>query len=230
MKYLYHVTDLNHANQILKEHCIKANIGDQSKQVNDPPAVYLCSRENIPIWQLILGKDTVLQIPIEDISKTITKSNYTEYSEFICEENIHSEHITILTDHITEREKVQANEQLCCSYLWMISRLCWFYARLYHEQREYPYLEDETRTILTILSHFDYSKVPEKDLKQEIEKMREECIYSFTDTFCNTSNRLWEQLILYPTDSYSQIRRELYDFIHENLKPILFENTGGYIV
>lgn len=228
MKYLYHVTDQQHAAKILQSHMLKPMRGTQTQMVNDAACVYLCQRKDIAIWQLILGKPIVLQIPITDIPQNYGKSQYDGYTEYLIKHPIHSKKIKDVSKTIYKQEIDHANIKLCCSYLWSISQLCTTYANKYTKQVAYPYLIPWTKATLSVLSHMDYSKVELNLLKAEINKMREACAFAFTDIYCNTKKRLWEQLIEYPTDDSTQIRQALYEFIEKNLKAVGYENTGGY--
>lgn len=227
--YLYHVTNETKAESILKDRVLLPGRGDHCLSVNDMGAVYLCSREDIPFWQLILGCSRVVRIPKRDIPQC-AEFDYGRYKEFICRTPIQSKDIEDVSGQITKAELQKANTVLCCSYLWTISHLCMRYARYYHEGTAMDEIITETKTVLDILSHFNYMDVPVTELKKEMEKMVDACAYTFADTYCNTDTRLWEQLVKYPDDEFSEIRTELHDFIKENLKPVLFENTGGYIV
>ena len=227
-KYLYHVTDKQAAAEILQSHCLRPKQGPRTQMTGDVPGIYLCGRKDIAIWQLLLGKSATLQIPLADIPDTYEIGKYDGYEEYLVKQSIRSEQIKDVSKQIHKEELDQANQTLCCSQLWQISHICHAYAEHYTKQYSIPYLADWTKVVLFSLKRLDYRKADPTQLKATIDDMRKECAFAFTDTYCNTKNRLWEQLIHYPKDETTKIRQELHAFIKNNLKTVYHEDTGGY--
>lgn len=227
-KYVYHVTDKHAATKILQSHCLQPKQGHRTQMTGDVPGVYLCQRKDIAIWQLLLGKTTTLQIPLTDIPDTYEIGKYDGYKEYVVKQPIQSKRIKDVSKRIHKKELDQANQTLCCSQLWQISHICHAYAEHYTKPYSIPHLTEWTKAVLFSLKRLNYRKANPTQLKATIDNMREEYAFAFTDTYCNTENRLREQLICYPKDETTEIRQELHAFIKNNLKTVYHEDTGGY--
>lgn len=226
---LYHVTDLCHKAEILKGNCLRPFLGENSLPCEDKPAVYLCAREDVPMWMRILGKETVLKIGVPQ-STELTETEYSGYREYWCEHAIYPIDICDVTDTITAKELEHANERICCEYLWALNRLClqWIQYKEKDVVLPYSYLANATGTFLKVMNRQDYGNVPRACLEREMAEMEDSCCYAFTDCYGNTGKRLWERLAEYPDDGDGNLERTLNTFVRKNLMDIAYWNTGGY--
>lgn len=233
IRTLYHVTDSESAKNIQKSGILQKGNGPNVQAVGDNPGVYFCKREEVPFWQLLLGKEIVLECQVEEPDSDFQRREYEKYGEFYIPYEIWPLTITDVTATITKEEKQRANEILCCSCLWQINVICVTWAEFYHGIRKSgditaKNLALETKTILELLTRLDFASVPANKLTAEMQKMIDSCCYAFTDKYNNTGLRLWEQLICYKTDEWTDIRTKFHHFIRDNLRTIYNTNTGGW--
>lgn len=226
--YLYHLTDQNSVAKILISGLVP-KIGENSKLCQEQHAyIYLCDRISVPYWQIILNKPCVIRIPYHVISDT-KRYDYGNYCEFLTQESIPAEYITEILMPVFDRANIM--HQLNLSYLKSISYTCVSLARYYHYQDKD--MTDYLRRNLNILTHtlnnLDYSVSNETALIDYLTAYGDDGEYAFTDTHMNTPTKLWEQLILYPKDELSELRKKLHNYIQQNFSDHLLSiNTGGW--
>lgn len=101
MEKLYHITDSESVQSILKNGLIPA-IGNNSKLNSEKEDnVYLCEYNDIWLWKLRLDKNAVLEVDIDDKDDL----SYTEYynicnclyKEYICHDKINPKNIRLVT-------------------------------------------------------------------------------------------------------------------------------------
>ena len=227
---VYHVTDAVSAKSIQKDGCLKAGRGKNVLAVGDDPGVYVCSRKDVPYWQLILGKDTILKLETGDLAPAL-KWDYNGYGELKYAEDVSFYKLEDVSREISEEEKKLANRSLCQSYLWMLNHICLSWARYFHQEIGCPEerLGRETATVLSILERLDYQSADPAALKWEMERMKESGCYAFTDVYGSTERRLWEQLSEWPKDTWWGIRKKMKEFIGISLPGICYADTGGWM-
>ena len=87
-----HVTTSENAEKILKEG-LKPMIGPNS-QLNreEEKFIYLCEREDIKFWRIILGRYTILEIDDAAVGE-YQEFNYSKYSEIFIDYPVEPQHI-----------------------------------------------------------------------------------------------------------------------------------------
>ena len=85
-----------------------------------------------------------------------------------------------------------------------------------------------TDALLFVLPSLDYSSVDKKEIRNELKTAGENGCFTFLDTYMFTSNRLYQQLALYPEDELSTKRNKIYKYIKKYLSGCLSVNTGGW--
>lgn len=227
MQYFYHITDKQALPSIMEKGLIP-QIGENSKIVQESePCIFLCDNKSIPYWKAILGKKVVLQITGLDIG-TMEGYPYHDYNEFIWKETIPPERIKRIH---TIKTPVEIMRSLCTDYLWNISNMTRNFAMFYMYHEEFEQEEELLRMIKTqlkVIKNLDFSVLTTDETKDILINMGNEGEYTFLDTYLDTNERLWSQLIRYPEDSTTKYRQELYDFITLTFTPLLYVNTGGW--
>lgn len=230
-KTIYHITDKEHAAAIRKAGYLKAGRGENVARTDDMAGVYICDWQSVPYWQLILGKDTVLQLKIDTEKQKLITRTYSCYQEYVSGNDLPFLEIIDVSSNINHRNRIKANTALCKAYLWMLNDICLSWARYYHQETSISgeLLAEETDTLFTILNRLDYEHVKDAVLREEMEDMIESCCYAFTDQYWKTDKRLWEQLTEYGEDAWMDIRKKLRTFVEENLSSISDTDTGGWM-
>lgn len=72
-----------------------------------------------------------------------------------------------------------------------------------------------------------YEKCSPKELRTAIRDSGDGS-YAFTDHYLDSRKRLWSQLPCYMKDETSEIREELFRFIKNTFKGMLYMETGGW--
>lgn len=231
MKTYYHITKQEYLDSIFAEG-LKPSLGDNSQLAYDNrPLVYLCKEKDLPYWQILLNNPVVLQV---ELDKEPERFYYGLYSEYICEETIPTDCIIKVVDTLSPSEGHM--KQLCLSYISCLSRFAVDCARYYDGQYDSydkkAVLEDLRLSALAYLNIFterlDFSVLTKEEVRKELIDIGESGDYSFCDTYNNTDIRLYEQLLYYPEDELSEVRKKLYNFIKDTFEGCLDVNTGGW--
>lgn len=236
---LYHITERINAEQIKKEG-IKPSIGFHSRMSGETePFVFLCDYASIPYWMLILRmEDPVLvrvhispeETDMEDTAEEVQEQGYSYYKEYLCQKYILPKDIRIMKVPKKVRERlVEANRDLCTSYVYSFANLCLRYARYYNDPDEETrvFLQNMTETTLFTARGLDFQSMPEAELRDAIRNSGDGG-YAFTDHYCNTRKRMWSQLPCYQKDSLEKVRMELFWFIRDTFRKFLYLETGGW--
>lgn len=228
MKYLYHLTKRKNLKDILT-HGLKAQIGKNAKLCDESPHIWLCTKENICRWMILLDTDACVRVDIRGLK--LEERSFL--SEYMCEQNIAPERIKKAHVSITAKERTKVMKDLCESYIYSISFLVRTTAEYYKTKgfRHEPYPADSLKSIyistLYALNKLDYSVLSNKK-KKEIILENGDGYCAFTDCYYDTEQRLWEQLVLYPKDELYGVRMKLHEYITKNFPKQLYLDTGGW--
>lgn len=228
----YHTTKQENVQNILKNGLTPNHYGSNKKFINDErTGIFLCNRQSVPYWMIILNHDALLQINLP-ANTQIDRFNYTLYSEIIYKNNIPPEAIKQRTTPF-QSELCVANKILCESIItllsYMTSTCANFYNRPDSDKEHFKqYIKNRTITIRTTGEAVKFQQISDQTLSDMLRELGEDGQYTFCDTYKNTPIRLWEQLMEYPKDDTYEDRQYIYDFIIKNFKNVLFTNTGGF--
>lgn len=229
---LYHTTKQKHIKSILQNGLIPNFKPDNSQSIEDDrKGIFLCPKESIPYWLIILEHDALLSVTIPDDAYTDSFS-YTYYEEQIYNDVILPEHIKI--EPLPEQSELkQANETLCDSAINALSNITSHCARFYDNMANdlkyhEAYMESRTSMIRATGEKINFAIISDETKTKILRELGDSGEYTFCDTYKNTPIRLWEQLSDYPKDSTYEKRIYIQNFIKKHFKNVLFTNTGGY--
>lgn len=232
---LYHLTDENNLDNILKNGLIPQTgkmcsiIGDERK------GIFLCEKADIPYWYIILQKPVILKVQIPCPSEE-NHYHYSHYGEYFCTEKIDPGKITVVSKNAaSDIDTEKAMTELCISLLYTISFYCVTCARFYRNTLKETTEQDiyySGISICAIIKNLDYSSLDMDEIKNILKSIGEEGEYTFCDCYdggndSNTDIKLWQKLIEYPDDSASEARRCIYDFIRNTFPFAETLCTGG---
>lgn len=235
--YFYHLTKREKLKDILSKGLVPC-VGENSRAVSEEESfIYLCKKKDIPFWKILVDSDVLLRVDmdgISDFNEKESKYPYILYDEYLYNKVITPDRIKECS---MECKTENAMKALCLNFLYSISYISTTCARYYGDIQEY---DEESRQRLfeslkwqldnfsVISKRLDYSILSKDIIKKKIKEMGEACMFVFTDTYNQTDKRLYEQMILFPEDELMGKRREVYDFLIENLDGCLTVNTGGF--
>ncbi len=233
----YHITTKENAEIILKEG-LKPMIGPNSQLIDEKePAIYLCKRKDVPYWQIILQRFTILAI--DEAAVKLEGDYYFKYNlydEYIIKQAIKPEFIKKVYMP-TNREK--QNHDLCLDYLYNLSRFCEVCARWYdtHDPEDsendgnpewFEEIKFDSKLLTQVLPNLNYAAIDKSEIRAQLKSMGENGMYTFCGKFYDENKRLYQKLIDYPNDEITDYRKQIYDYIRTNLKGCLSVNTGGW--
>ena len=227
--FLYHLTSKENLEAIMKEG-LTPKIGDNSKIAGDHvPSIYLSYKIDLPYWQILLGSSAVVRVNMEGIDFSKNICHYTNYREIVLESAIESNRISIV-EMTPVRKMYMIN--LCIGFMYNINKVTECFANYYNNLRTdtitSDFIDKELNFLINILKRLDYTCLPKNRIIRELQYMGNECMYTFVDFYCNTGNKLYQQLLLYPEDEFSDRRKWLYDYITKAFDGCLYVNTGGW--
>lgn len=225
LTYLYHITDEHGLQEIKESGMLKPNIGEHSQIAEEKEKyLYLCDQPSIPYWQILLDKHILLQIPY-DMLKDTELFVYTNYREYLTTEEIPYDKIKYIG---TIEPDKNVMKELCIEYLYQISYVCTNIARYYdHHHVSETDINRDIRILLSCLKNLDYESISTCRITDTLYKYGESGAYTFVDTYKNTNEQLWSQLIKYPKDNTSTLRKKLYKYIKQTFPTyVLTINTG----
>lgn len=226
----YHITDKEHGEKIQNDGYLIPKRGHNTRITGDFECVYFCDRDDIAVWELLLGKDYLLAC---EIGGGLIDRCYDGYREYMGEyrKKVYPSSIKPVSKTlVTKEERLTANERIGTGYLWFLNHICLSWAEYYHGLRDKgDILAKETWLWLEVVGRIDYASIPEKSMKKVMEEMDDSCCYAFTDRYDRTKYRLWEQLSQYPEDKYAKIRKKICNLVNEKLGTINKTDTGGWL-
>lgn len=238
MKYLYHVTNKDNLKSIL-HWGLTPRIGDNSKRIgNTEKLLYLCDKESIPLWKILLGYDMVLKIKIPDGCQIkaydYTTSDGKRYHGFTTTQIIRKENIHIIYENNFIDNEVSCMRHIAKDYLTELSRFCYYAAMI--PKARYPYLKkfcltqmkEIYRKIDPVLDNLNFSVCGPFAVRNYLIKYSNSGNYSLADHYFDTERRLYEMLIRYEYDDMNEERRRISDYIYDRLHMYIKDlNVGG---
>lgn len=234
-KTYYHLTSVENAARILKTG-LKPTIGPNSKMVcEDKKAIYLCHRKDIPYWKILLGKDIVLKVTVDDDSD-FDKYEYSNYNEWVTFKSIPAKVISKVELKISDAQIVKAMTSISIMSLYKLSRMCEACARYYSlSEKDDEYAQDLRERILyngimvkATMKNIDSSIVSKYAIRRHLKFMSNTGMFTFCDTYKLEDKRLWEKLIEFEKDDLYNIRSHVYKLIIKKLDGCLDVNTGCF--
>ena len=238
-KYLYHLTDENSAENILK-YGLKPMIGDRSKIVDETEkAIYLSDYASVPYWKLLLDRKTILRIDTSGITDLCNDFQYSYYKEYIYKNTIQPEYIKESKDNrkLTQKQMID----LSLSLIDSISQLCVMFARYVsyknkrpmYDKNYYDYMITFIASLQFMLPHIDYSVLTPQMLRNYLKKEGENgettlCdFYEYdTNVFNKNTPRLWQLLDTH--ELADENTKWIYNWLKTTFPRRLRVNTGGW--
>lgn len=219
MSTLYHLTSIDHLQNIMKNGLIP-QVGENCKRIGEEKAaIFLCEKKDVGKWRIMIGNTILLTLEGIDIT-ALDKREYPKCSEYRSFKPIAPEHIKAV--HYDTGYSPADMEELCSSYLLALSQFtvdCAYYygsGELNPDEQEFLY--SFARDVLTVLRQLDYSIKP-MEFWVDVLKDYSDCgEYTFCELYDSDNNiRLWQQLIRYEEDELCGVLFEIYDFIEKTL-------------
>lgn len=244
-KYYYHLTTQDALPDILT-HGLTPRIGTRSKMVGEQtPAIYLCRRQDIPSWKIILNLPVLLKIKQLDLSQP-KFYQYSCYGEYLYTEPIPPEQIEVVHYHTTSYPD-DIMKSLCLTYIHDISRLCVLITQYYtyrdtNQHAEWmttDYIKYSLMTYTSILENLDYTTCTKQEIRQELREIGDGGT-AFTDKYLYQlynnpdaippikTPRLYTMLIQFQKDELYPYRKKLHKLIVNKFQGCLRVNTGGW--
>lgn len=227
----YHLTTKENAEQILKEGLLPKRKERRNLICDEREGIFLCGKDDIPYWQIILNLPIILEVSNIEIDKENIYYYGGGYKEYIYTEKIDSRNIR----HINMKvNKDEAMSKLVYEYIMSLSWFTILCARYYYydmsDKELYEDINSNADGLLTVLPNIDFSVCSKEDIIEFLKSEGESGGYTICDSYLMTGHRLYEQLIYYPDDGLSEKRRKIYEYIKTNLNGCLNVNTGGWCV
>lgn len=236
----YHLTSHNYVDSIMKNGLIPY-IGVNSKAVSEErPAIYLCKKEDIPYWKVLLGDD--IDTIIEVTNGNVIDGNYTNYSlykEWFKFSPISPLHLRVVEMDIDTSD---ALFRLQRDFIWLISKFCVNCAQYY--TKSYRWHGDSTlhdniealiNTICVMLPRLHYQEASQHDIKNIVMQAADDGHFTLSDRYMPScaseeqkTKHLWEMLSEYPDDDLSKGIRNVQELIKNTFTECLFIDCGGW--
>jgi hypothetical protein len=233
---LYHLTNKKNVESILTNG-IRPDIGENSRICGEEKQmVYLCQRKDILYWAIHLGISEIFRVNItpsefDDIRKYRTWGG--PVSEYLTPFEIPTENIEYLS---TVRDMAgpaykEAMRSVCGEYLYVMSRICQDYAVHYQlketgQQVSSDRLLSITRGTVAIVERLDYSVLDMKEIIAILKDISNSGNNTYDDFYKDTDRRLYQMLMLYPSDETEPWRKKLYDVMTQKLQGTFHVDTG----
>ena len=256
---LYHLTTPDAACRLRKEGLVPS-IGERGAMcLEKENVICFCDAQSVPYWSRLLGLSVLFSVNSEDLDifALIGRLKCNHCYEFRYTKPIPASLLKGCKPFKTiSREK---ENWLCESYMSVFHMICTQFALYYlspslsDEGREdsREFLAKTVSSSLFFARNLDFSNFPSKMARASIRK------YAFTDrcvvdkawwdaankampdyvaafaerTAAKKEYRLYQMLKKYPNDEFTDLRRELYDFIVKTFRPTgcLDINTGSFL-
>lgn len=240
MHRLYHITEKENVDKILKEGLIP-KIGKHSEMVEESePCIYLSRKQDVPYWALLLDKHEVLRIDVDDILfADLDEFNYANYKEYIYRLPIDASLI-----HKSNLSTVLAPDKyktILLSYIYDLSEVCTSFAKYiayYNTDPKYAkqnleYVELCINTFKTIIPRFDYSCISTKELHNMLKDIGNSGMYTLCDNYdymnydlSEDRPKLWQ--LLGRHELATDTTKWLYDWLNKTFPNKLYIDTGGW--
>ena len=239
-KYLYHVTDDEHAEMILKNGLIP-QIGERSKLACEKEAyIYLCDKKSVPFWATILDKHVVLRVNIE--KEKMDAGNV--YGYFYYQEVLYTEPIVaknICKSKVPLTLTVEQEKDLALSYIDTISLACINFAtyvtykekegRKQFVESQLTYVKDCVNLCKFVLPHLNFAALSTRDLANHLHEAGDGgCTlcdtYDVLESGMREGIRLYELLNEHPLAT--EETKWLYKWLKKTFPRKLRVNTGGW--
>lgn len=239
--YYYHLTTPENA-EIIMKNGLKPMLGENAKSIKDvKPALCLCTEKSVDAWAILLGVNTVIKltVPSENKLEQITDCHCTD--EFHYGETIPAKYL--IESYTIEPSKDILNE-LRSDYIMSLSRFCELCARYYTEGtgwKDGGELQEEIEediemygnALIPVIPRLNYPEMNRQDIQNELRMFGDSGAYTFCDEYViyydkKPTKRLYQMLIEYPDDKFTELRKSVYKLIKENFKYCLRTNTGGW--
>lgn len=211
-KTMYHVTKKKNLPGIRKKGLVP-QIGGNAKIAECRealPHVYLCEREDVPIWLIFTQSDAVLKAKnIETSENSGYHRNYDGYSEFLYFGTVKPESLEPAAYH--GKEEMEASmAKLAKGTVYWLSRLTdecidmeWLRRTGGMGETEWERaareLADGIEYDLAIMSRIDKNALADGEYAKTLtEHSLEECAISFADHYANEGIRCYEKLLQMP--------------------------------
>lgn len=234
-KLLYHLISKKDIPGVLRDG-LSPRRGCNTSAINDDrDAVFLCDKQDIEYWQVLLsGKTDVLAVDISGIPKeNIEKLDYSFYAEHIVSCPIPPERISYARPlDKASSEYNAAMISLCESYLIGMSYFALECARYYGEEvrseQRFEYMLQDGLSLEVALPRLDYGIEPQERWEGFVREYGADGEYTFCDFHNNTQVKLYQKLTEYPDDGSAPYRAFVRDYI-ENAFPWAKDlDTGGW--
>lgn len=240
MEIYYHLTSSDKIESILKNGLIP-RIGDNSSIVNErKPAIYLCKKDDLPYWKILLGDKMNIIIEITN-GHVMSNSfmNYLKYKEWLKFSKITPNHLKVVNMDIDTSD---ALENLRKSHIRMISEFCVLCAKYYTESHRYygdkeihDEIEHLSKYLKSVLPRLKYEDASQSAIRDFVYTDGDSGEFTLSDLYCPShateeqkSKRLWEMLSEYPDDDLSDSIRDVQSFIRNTFTECLHVNCGGW--
>ena len=239
--YIYHITKKENLDSIMQYGLVPSKGTNSIIAREESEYVYLCPRDKVFEWYVTLQGSIILEVDTKGLDLLSDK----EYNvpEIRYGKVIKPKYLKVIP--IEEIGNLDAYmDEWYYSILSSISEYCLNYLKYYFQEASaYYYTKDDNyksnlksinncaNIIASVISNIN---LDEEKLHIAVNNLSEKGIFVFTDTIDSNigeefyHKRLWEVLPLYnDPDSYYD-RLVLYNAIVNNLKEILYVNTGGW--
>lgn len=226
--YYYHVTTEDKVESIL-QNGLQPQKGNNSEKVEEESLVFLSEWDSVRYWAAILGRKVMLRVPKDKVNSP-ERYNRGLYDEVLTESPVYG--MELCDFYAPELSDIEMRK-LICNYTGMLNMFCTNLANLY---TRYPDSDVDTRTYLgnsisatlTVMKRLNWSVVTPSDLAKYLEEEGDDGEFTICDYYLNTGRKLYEQLVFYPVDALTPIRKRLHDFIVDKYNVALYVQTGGY--
>ena len=201
----------------------------------------MCESKDIPYWEILLGKTSVIMVDTELLSDVEFKRfNYGRYSEVYTSSYIPNSCISVVRLFV---DRISTMAELCEDYAFSVSDLVAFMTRFATHPTD---SEDYRNRIINSVSGYvnvinnrlDYSYLSDDYIKYKMIKYGESGEYTMCDEYCVDRNekshvKLYEQLSRYDfgnhllkplNDSYIELQRCILKYYPW----VCSIQTGGY--
>lgn len=239
--YYYHLTTPENA-AIIMQNGLKPMLGERAKSVKESkPALCLCSEKSIDAWAILLGINTVVKLTVPSEKKLEKVADCDCTDEFRYDGEIPAKYIV---ESYEIKPSQDVLDQLRYDYIMTLSRFCELCARYYTEGtgwKDGGELQEEIEEdikiygecLIPVIPRLRYTEMDRQEIRNDLRRFGDSGAYTFCDDYAvdyskKPIKRLYQMLVEYPDDKFTELRKSVYKLIKTNFKYCLRINTGGW--
>ena len=222
-KIVYHLTNFIKVPNIMVNG-LTPSIGFNSKFAKEHrPLICLCDESDIPYWNILLDRDTLLKLIIPDEVELENRS-YAYYSELIAYDVIKPTSIEIIPFPNTDEAMADLRAQTIVNLSDDVHQLCQI---LENEWVIDKFFLNNVKVDCELIHRLHFKEMDKEEVKKMLRKEADEGTFVFTDVWYDGKTRLYEHMLTFNNEETWEVRQLLHGTILEHFEGCLDVDTGG---